>query len=183
LLALRELALRRAAERVEVDVREHRRIEGIEATWPTAERILVAVGAGPGSARLIRAACRMAAGLRASWTAAYVDGGRLTPLSPTDRARLASHLRLAESLGGDVVHLAGGRISASLIDHARRHDVTRILVGKPTHSRWRDRLRGSIVDEVVRGSGDIPPRVRPRRAESAGGPTRSPRRWSAPRRW
>ena len=155
LLALRELALRRAAERVEVDVREYRKVEGIETAWPTAERILVAVGPGPGSARLIRAACRMAAGLRARWTAVYVEGGRLAPLPSADRARLESHLRLAESLGGEVAHLAGGKVSNVLLEHARRHDVTRILVGKPTHSRWRDRLRGSILDEVVRGSGDI----------------------------
>src|SRR6266545_2075185 len=155
LLALRELAMRRAADRLDVDVREYRQVQGIETTWPTAERILVGVGPSPASARLVRAGCRMAAGLRAPWIAAYVEGGSLAPLGSADRDRLESHLRLAESLGAEVVHLAGGRASQALLDYARRHNVTRILIGKPTHSRWRDLLRGSLLDEIVRGSEEI----------------------------
>jgi two-component system sensor histidine kinase KdpD len=157
LLALRELALRRTAEQVDVEVRAYRREQGITTTWPAAERILVCVGPSPSSARLIRAARRMAAGLRAPWVAASAEAPGAYPLTPEDRERLQSHLRLAESLGAEVVRLAGKRISTEVLRYAREHNVTRIVLGKPTHRRWRDllRVRGSLVDEVVRGSGEI----------------------------
>jgi two-component system sensor histidine kinase KdpD len=155
LLALRELALRRAAERVDADVLAYRREHAIDAAWPLGERILVGVGASPASERVIRAGRRIAAGLRAPWTAAWVERGGAPPLSPTDRDQLDANLRLAESLGATVVRLVGPRPSAVLLEHARRHNVTRIVIGKPTHARWRDLLRGSLLDEVVRGSGEI----------------------------
>jgi len=155
LLALRELALRRTAERVDVDVREYRREFGIRTTWPAAERLMVCVGPSPSSARIVRGARRMAVGLRAPWVAAYVDAPDAFPMSPADRERLQGHLRLAESLGGEVVRLSGSHVSAVLLDYARRHNVTRIVIGKPTRRRWRDLLKGSLVDELARGSGEI----------------------------
>lgn len=155
LLALRELALRRTADRVDADVLAYREQHEIRSTWATAERILVAVGPSPGSARLVRAARRMAAGLRAPWTAAYVDSAGDDALDPEARARLETNLRLAESLGGEVVRLGGTRIGDALLDFARRRNVTRLIVGKPTRWSLRDRLRGSLVDEIVRASGEI----------------------------
>jgi two-component system sensor histidine kinase KdpD len=155
LLALRELALRRAAERVDADVMAYREEHAIQTPWPAAERILVCVGPSPASARLVRAARRMAAGLRAPWVAAYVERGQGPPLDREAKERIEAHLRLAESLGGEVVRLAGARVGEALLDHARRHNVTRIVLGKPTHARLRDLVRGSLLDDVVRGSGDI----------------------------
>lgn len=155
LLALRELALRRTADRVDADVQAYREEHAIERTWAAAERILVCVGPSPASARVIRGARRMAAGLRAPWIAAYVETTLSAPLSPEDAERLDAHLRLAESLGGEIARLSGDRISEAILSHALKHDVTRIVVGKPTHPRLRDRLRGSLLDEIVRGSGDI----------------------------
>ena len=155
LLALRELALRRTVERVDADVLAHRESEGVITTWPTSERILVCVGPAPASARLIRSARRMAAGLRAPWVAAYVDSTVLGPLGDAERARLDAHLRLAESLGATVVRLSQPNVSRAILEYARKHNVTRIIIGKPTHSRLRDLLHGSVLDEVVRGSGDI----------------------------
>jgi len=155
LLALRELALRRAAERVDVDVQAYRREHGIEASWPVAERILVCVGAAPASARLVRAARRIAAGLRAPWVAAWVERPETTPLSREDRAQLDANLQLAETLGASVLRLVGARPSEAILAWAREHSVSRIVIGKPTHSRWRDLWRGSLLDEVVRGSGPI----------------------------
>ncbi|HEV8322372.1 MAG TPA: sensor histidine kinase KdpD, partial [Myxococcota bacterium] len=155
LLALRELALRRTADRVDADVLEYRRAHAIETTWPASERILVCVGPSPASSRLVRAARRMAAGLRAPWVAAYVQAAGAAAPGPGDQQRLDAHLRLAESLGGEAVRLAGPRVGRTLLEYARRHNVTRIVIGKPTHSRLRDVLRGSVLDEVVRGSGDI----------------------------
>ncbi len=155
LLALRELALRRAAERVDSDVRAYREEHAIQETWPAAERILVCVGPSPSSDRLVRAAARMAAGLRAPWSGAWGPLAGAQPGSAPDSARLEASLALAERLGGEVVRLEGGKVAPTLLAWARRHNVTRIVIGKPTHSRWRDRVRGSLLDAVVRGSGDI----------------------------
>jgi two-component system sensor histidine kinase KdpD len=154
LLALRELALRRTAQHVDEDVQKYREQHGVAVTWPAGERILVCVGPAPSSGRLIRAAARMAAGLRCPWVAAYVEGLGLR-MNDADRDRLEAHLRVVESLGGEVTRLAGARVADSILVYARRRNVTRIIIGKPTHPRIRDRLRGSLLDEVVRGSGDI----------------------------
>jgi two-component system sensor histidine kinase KdpD len=155
LLSLRELALRRTAERVDADVLAYRREHGIDATWPTRDRILVCVGPSPGSERLIRATKRMAEGLHAPWTAAHVEVIGAAPLGDRDRERLEAHLRLVEVLGGDVVRLHGKTIADSLLEYSRTHNVTRMVAGKPTHARWRDRLRGSLLDTLIRGSGPI----------------------------
>lgn len=155
LLALRELTLRRAAERLDEDVRAYRREHDIRTTWPATERLLVCVGPSPASAKVVRAARRMAAGLRASWTAAYVEAPDAYPMRREDRERLQEHLRLAESLGGEVVRLSGQHVSDELLRYAREHNITRIVIGKPTHSRWQDLRRGSLVARLVRGSGDI----------------------------
>ena len=186
LVALRELALRRAAERVGAEVIAHRREHGIAATWPTRDRILVCVGPSPASARLIRAAKRMAEGLRAPWIAATVEVIGAPPPSTRDRERLAEHLTLAEQLGGTVVRLSGHAIADALLAHAREHNVTRIVAGKPTHSKWRDRLRGSLLDELIRGSGPIEVHViaplEPREAPPAR-PRIAERRGLAPYAW
>lgn len=151
LLALRELALRRTAQHVDEDVRAYGAEHGVAETWPAGERVLVCVGPSPGSDRVIRAGCRMAAGLRAPWVAAYVESVE----RPADRERLEGHLRLSESLGAQVVRLEGLRVADAVLAYAREHNVTRLVIGKPTHSRVLDRLRGSLLDDVVRGSGDI----------------------------
>jgi two-component system sensor histidine kinase KdpD len=155
LLALRELALRRTAERVREDVEAERRILGTASTWPTAERIMVCVGPAPSSADLVRAARRMAAGLRAPWLAVHATRDGAAPLSEEDAQRVEEFLRLAESLGGEVARLRGPSIAASILDFARARNVTRILVGKPTHRRLRDLPRGSLLDALVRGSAEI----------------------------
>ncbi|HET8539640.1 MAG TPA: sensor histidine kinase KdpD [Anaeromyxobacter sp.] len=155
LLALRELALRRMAERVDADVLAYRAEHGVKVPWATAERILVCVGPAPDSARVVRAARRIAAGLRAHWVAASVEATARPPLGDDDRARIESHLRLAESLGAEVARLSGLEVAGTLLEFARRRNVTRIVLGKPRHARWRDRVSGSLVDEIIRGSGDI----------------------------
>ncbi len=155
LLALRELALRRTAERVDAEVIAYRKQHGISSLWPTADRILVCVGPSPGSERLIRATKRIAEGLHASWGAAHVELLGAPPLGDKDRERVEAHLRLAEALGGEVIRLAGRTVAGAVIEHARQTNVTRIVAGKPTHSRWRDLVRGSLLDTLIRGSGTI----------------------------
>jgi two-component system sensor histidine kinase KdpD len=155
LLALRELALRRVAEQVDADVLAFRAAHGVDRAWPTAERVLVCVGPAPDSARIVRAGRRIAAGLRAPWIAAVVEATGRPPLAEGDRQRVEAHLRLAESLGAEVVRLSGLRVPDAVLAFARRRNVTRIVLGKPRHPPWRDRLRGSLVDEIIRGSGEI----------------------------
>lgn len=155
LIALRELALRHTAERVDAQMQHYRRDHAIETTWPVAERILLCLRPNPDSVRLVRAARRRAARLRAEWIVAYVE----TPSQPAptaeERTTLAAAMKLAESLGGSTTMLSGERVSDALIQYARRQNVSQILVGKPAHARWRDRLRGSLADEIVRGSGEV----------------------------
>jgi two-component system sensor histidine kinase KdpD len=155
LLALRELALRRTAERVDAQMQSYREVKGVREVWPAAERILVCVGANPGAIRLIRAAKRMAAGLRAEWIAAHVEAPAKVKPTEADLRQLADHMRLAEGLGAETVTLSGPRASEEVLSYARSRNVTKIIIGKPTHPRWKDQLFGSLLDEVVRGSGDI----------------------------
>jgi two-component system sensor histidine kinase KdpD len=155
LIALRELALRRTADRVDEQMRDYREDKGIKAIWPAGERILVCVGTNPRSIRLIHAARRLAAGLRAEWIAVHVEAPSQVRPSEEDLKQLADYLRLAESLGAESVTLSGARLSEEILTYARGRNVSRIIVGKPTHARWRDKLFGSPLDEIVRGSGDI----------------------------
>jgi two-component system sensor histidine kinase KdpD len=155
LLALRELALRRTAERVDAQMQDYRRIKGVKEVWPAAERIMVCIGANPRSIRLIRAAKRMSAGLRADWIAVYVEAPTAVKPSESDLRQLSDHMRLAESLGAETVTLSGHKASEEILNYARTRNITKIIIGKPTHPRWKDKIFGSLLDEVVRGSGDI----------------------------
>lgn len=155
LIALRELALRRTAEQVDEQMESYRRDAGVSAIWPAAERILVCVGPNPRSIRLIRAARRMAAGLRAEWIAVHVEASSRIKPSEDDLKILAEHMRLAESLGAQTVTLTGHKASEEILNYARQRNVSKIIIGKPTHPRWKDKLLGSPLDEIVRGSGDI----------------------------
>ena len=155
LIALRELALRRTAERVEEQMVCYRRDKGVQEIWPASERILVCVSPNPRSIRLIRAARRMAAGLRAEWIAVHVEAHAQIKPSDHDLKLLADHMRLAENLGAKTATLTGQKVSEELLSYARQCNVTKIIVGKPMHPRWKDRLFGSPLDEIIRGSGSI----------------------------
>lgn len=155
LIALRELALRRTAERVDEQMLRYRRDQGIKDIWPVSERILVCVGYNPRSIRLIQAARRLSAGLRTEWIAVHVEAPSRVRPSENDLKQLADHMRLAESLGAETAMLSGHRMSEEILAYARSRNVSKIIVGKPTHSRWKDKLFGSPLDEIVRGSGDI----------------------------
>jgi two-component system sensor histidine kinase KdpD len=155
LIALRELALRQTAGRVDAQMRVYRREHAIESIWPAGERILVCVGPSPHSPRLVRAARRMAERLDAEWIAAYVETPAHLRLSSQDQERVAQTLRLAEQLGAITATLTGPRMSDEILALARERNVTRILVGKPARSFWKRLFLGSIVDALVEGSGDI----------------------------
>ncbi len=155
LTALRELALRRTAEHVDAAVQDYRRDHGIETTWPVAERLLVCIRPNPESGRLVRGARRLAARLHAEWIVGWVESPGQPRLSEAERRHLAAAFALAEQLGAETATVSGLSVSEAILRFARERNVSKLVVGKPAHPRWRDRFRGSLVDDIVRASGDI----------------------------
>ncbi len=155
LIALRELALRLAAERVEDQIVEFREEHAIAPTWKVSDRLLVSVSPSPLAARLVRATARMARRLRAEWIAAHVETPGLLKLSETARRRVLATMRMAEQLGAETVILSGDRPAEEIASYARARNVSRIVVGKPARPRWRDWLGGSFINEIARRAGEI----------------------------
>lgn len=155
LIALRELALRKTAERVDADMQAWRRAHGIEKTWAASERVLVCISPSPYSAALLRVGRRMASSLHAHWYAANVETSSTLRLPPGDRARISQHLRLAEQLGAEVVTLTGEPPAQELLKFARDRNVTKIVVGKQRVRRFREQFQISFVDQLILGSGNI----------------------------
>lgn len=157
LIALREMALRRTADRVDAQMRNYRRDHSIQSTWPVAERIIVSIGPSPFSAKLIRAAKRMSVRMGAEWIVVFVDKPEYAGASAELKERVYSSLRLAEQLGAETVTLTGNNVAATLLHFARSRNVCRIVMGKqPGRSRWWPRLvRRSVLDDVMDQSGDI----------------------------
>jgi two-component system sensor histidine kinase KdpD len=135
-------------------MRGYMREHGIRETWPAGERLLVCIGPNPAGARLVRAGKRMATSLKCDWVVLYVEapGQRI---SASDRDALVQNLQLAEELGAQTVTLSGLNPAEEVLAYARAHNATKIVVGKPTHASWRDKLFGSMLDQLVRGSGDL----------------------------
>src|SRR5271167_2016628 len=157
LTALRELALRRTAERVDEQLLTEMQAHAIQGPWAAGERIVVCVSEDPRCAGLVRYAKRLADRLHGPWTALYIEGRRAVQLTEDERDRIADTLRLAEALGGDAITLPAGdrNIVEDVIGYAHAHNVTQIIVGKSTRSRWFEILHGSVVHELVRRSGNI----------------------------
>jgi len=155
LIALRELALRRTADRVDAQMRDYREDHAIQGVWQVKERLLVCIGPGSYAENLVRAAYRLAQSLKAEWIVVYVETAKLQHLSKEQRDAVLRTLKLAEELGAETVTLGGRKLSEEVISYARARNVTRIVLGKPTRSGWRRWLFGSLVDTVVRQAGDI----------------------------
>src|SRR6266436_2328395 len=157
LTALRELALRRTAERVDEQLLTHMRAHAIPGPWAAGERILVCVSEDPRAAGLVRYAKRLADRLHGPWTALYVEGRRSLQYTEEERDRIADTLRLAESLGGEAVTIpsADRQIADDVIGYAESQNVTHIIIGKSSRSRWFEIVHGSVVHELVRRSGNI----------------------------
>jgi two-component system, OmpR family, sensor histidine kinase KdpD len=157
LTALRELALRRTAERVDEQLLTEMQARAIEGPWAAGERILVCVSEDPRCAGLVRYAKRLADRLHGPWTALYIEGRRAVHLSEEERDRVADTLRLAEALGGEAETIPAGdrSIADDVIRFAHAHNVTHIIIGKSTRSRWFEMLHGSVVHDLVRLAGNI----------------------------
>jgi len=154
LIALREMALRRTAERVDQQMEVYRRDHAVVRTWPAAETIMVCVNMKPRGPRLVRAARTMATGLHAKWIAVYVQTPRHLRMPQADRDRVNQTLRLAELLGAETVVLSGVNVAQELLSYARTRNVAKIIVGKPVRARWKEWVFGSVVAELVQQSGE-----------------------------
>ncbi|BCW87647.1 Sensor protein KdpD [Alphaproteobacteria bacterium SO-S41] len=155
LTALRELALRRTAERVDDALLDHMRSHAIRGPWPAGERILVCVNADHTSAGLVRYAKRLADRQRAPWIALYVETPREAGLSDEVKARVGEALHLAGRLGGEAVTVPGGAIAEDILAFARDRNVTQIVIGKSRRSWWFEFLNGSVAHQLVRHAGTI----------------------------
>ncbi len=155
LTALRELALRRTAQRVDEQLLSHMRAHAISGPWAAGERVLVCVSEAPSIAGLIRHARRVADHLRAPWTAIYVETARTQRLNDVERDRVADFLRLAERLGASTITIPGRNIVEEVLAYAKANNITQIVIGKSDRSRWFEMIHGSVVRELVRKMGQI----------------------------
>ncbi|HEY3425027.1 MAG TPA: DUF4118 domain-containing protein, partial [Negativicutes bacterium] len=154
--ALREMALRFTAYRVDQQLNEYMRDHDIEGPWPATEKILVCVSASPFSAHLIRVARRLAMAMKAEWYAVHIETPRNVPVGNKERERLGHNIRLAEDLGGKIVSVSGRSMVEEVLAFAHAENITHIVIGKPQHSRFWEWFRGgAVVDKLVRDSGGI----------------------------
>ena len=168
LTALRELALRRTAQRVDEQMVDYMRAHAIAGPWAAGERVLVGINESPNCPSVVRYARRLADRLRAPWTAAYVETPRSQRLSEAERDRIASALRLAERLGGEAATVPAADAATGLVDFAREHNMTHIVLAKSGRSRWSELLRGSVSQQLIRHAGDISVHIIAGRPETAG---------------
>lgn len=155
LTALRELALRRTAQRVDDQLLTHMRSHAIAGPWGAGERVLVCIDEHPRAPSLVRYARRQAERLRAPWLALHIETARTAALSEEDKDRLAATLRFAEQLGGEAITLPGQDITAEIIRYANANNVTHIVIGKPRKARWQEYFESSVSHELIRQAGDI----------------------------
>jgi two-component system sensor histidine kinase KdpD len=153
LTALREMALRLTAEHVDRDLRAIMHRQQVGEPWKVGDRLLVAVSSSPHSEKLIRWTRRLAGTMEAPWLAAYVETPRT--LSAEDSARLSRNLSLARKLGAEVITAAGTDFATTLLDLARQHHVTQLIVGKPPARNWRTWFGRTPVDLLIEQSGEI----------------------------
>ncbi|MDV3458944.1 sensor histidine kinase KdpD [Sphingomonas sp. HF-S4] len=161
LSALRELALRRAAQAVDAQMLDHLRANALGGTWAGSERILVAVSELPGAEELVRAAKRIADAAHASWTAIHVETPRTRALDEPALRRIAATLNLASRLGAAVASVPAASVVEGLKSYAADARATQLVVGKSTRSRWFELRHGSVVDRLVRETPGVAVHVLP----------------------
>jgi two-component system sensor histidine kinase KdpD len=155
LTALRELALRAAAERVDRQMLSYMAAHAIPGPWPTQDRIMVCVDESPGSENVVRAAKRMADRQKAPWIAVHVETHRDELMSEEAKDRLVASMLLAEQLGAEAVMLpSDAPVADELLNYAVSRNVQRVILGRPRRFRLRRLLRLSVTDELVRRGAD-----------------------------
>jgi len=181
LSALRELALRRAAQAVDAQMLDYVRMHALAGNWAAGERIVVAVSELPGTDGLVRAAKRIADTLRAPWTAVHIETPRTRGLGDEDRQRLAATLNLASQLGATVTTVPAMSVIDGLNSFAIEARATQLVVGKSVRSRWFELRHGSVVDRLVRETPNIAVHVLP--MEQSVPAARHLGRWNGPGAW
>ena len=166
LMALRELALRRTADRIETDVQAYRTDKAIAPVWKTEASLLCCVGPGAGADHVVRSTARLATQLGVDWTAVYVETPRLARLPAANRERILRTVKLAHELGGQTAILSGADAAAAIVDYARSHNCSKLIVGRNTAARrWgfgrgiaeRTAILAPEIDLIEIGRGEIPP--------------------------
>jgi two-component system sensor histidine kinase KdpD len=174
LTALRELALRRTAQRVDAQLLDHMQAHAIQGPWAAGDRVLVCIDHRPAAAALVRYGRRLAERLRVAWRVVHVETAAELSLSEAERDRVAATLRLAESLGAEAVTIPGRAVAADLVAYAREHNFSHVVIGNGRRRLW----RRSVAQAILREAGDIPIHVVGGRAETvtqagSGTPARS----------
>ncbi len=155
LIALRELALRRTADQVDVQMRDYRADKAIDHAWQAKERLLVCIGPHESSNKLVRSAARLAASLHAELIAVYIETPQLQHLSSPHRAAIHKTLTLAEELGAETMTLSGDHLAPLLLSYAKSRNVTKLVIGKSLRPTWSRLLRTSLADELASRSTDV----------------------------
>lgn len=174
LIALRELALRRTADRVDAQMREYRADQSIDRIWQARERIIVCVGPGREAGALVRAGARLAASLKADWLAVYIETPRLQRLADEVRKRTFDALRLAAESGAEVVTLQGEDVVHTLVAYAQVRNVSRLVAGAPASSAWGLWAPRTLGERLARAARDAEVTlVRPESADTGDGANRA----------
>lgn len=168
LSALRELSLRRAADRVESQMIDYMQSREIPGPWPAGERIMVSISSHPMGERLVRTGKRLADDLKAAWYVVFVETPGHIRMPEKNRQRIQHYLRLAEELGATIEILPAESVPDAVLDYARKHNITKIVAGKPSRPRWFELLRTSVIDQIIRESGKIDVYVVSEEPEPAG---------------
>jgi two-component system sensor histidine kinase KdpD len=155
LTALRELALRRTAQRVDEQMVDFMRAHAIAGPWEASERVLVCVSENPGSPSLIRYARRLADRLHASWGAIHIETTKSHRLSEAQRDRIAEALRLAQRLGAQAVTIPAADAADGIVEYAQTNNYTHIVIARSERSHWSELLHGSVTHRLIRRAGGI----------------------------
>ncbi|TAK97915.1 MAG: sensor histidine kinase KdpD [Rhodospirillaceae bacterium] len=155
LTALRELALRRTAERVDDQMVTYMRAHAIQGPWAAGERVLVCVHERLNGEALVRSARRLADRMRAPWSAVHIETSRSQRFSEADRDRIAACLRLAERLGGEAITVPASDVADGIIEYAQANNFTHIVIARPKGTQWADLFGQSVMQRLVRRAGDI----------------------------
>jgi two-component system sensor histidine kinase KdpD len=155
LTALRELALRRTAQRVDDQMVDYMRSHAIQGPWPAGDRVLVCIEGGPRATAVVRHARRLADQFHAPWTAISVETSGSLRAGASAQDSVAEALRLAQSLGAETVLIPGQDVADTIIDYARANNVTHIIIGKSQSPRWRHLITASVTQQVINRAGGI----------------------------
>jgi two-component system, OmpR family, sensor histidine kinase KdpD len=155
LTALRELSMRRAADRVDSQMLNYMKTKSISGPWPAGDRIMVCISSHPLGERLIRTGRRLADDLNAEWSVVFVETPGHLKMPVENQLRIQKSIRLAEELGAKIVQLTGASVAEAVLTYAHQNNITKIVAGKPFRPRWFEVLRGSVIDQIIMESGTI----------------------------